>query len=393
MVYSPRRDLNEITYLKGRYVSGNDSDKKYAQSEAKKYYDRLRANGYGAEADKYSGFSYDKAYSDYKARYSPEGRVGTSSGSYIDGIKKGTDENYDLNYKKADLYYRLNEENTDKEYNSKLKSNYLNYEREKAFLPEKLSAMGITGGGSESYLSGLQNTYLNNAYEINRERDSKKAQIEAEKRAAYYDYLMGKNENDSKYAEMKYNGFLNDRSFDYQKLRDSVSDNQYRDNFDYQKEIDNRNYGYQRERDAVSDRQYSDSFNYQLEKDAKNFEYQDRVLNFDNAYKSASLGDFGPLARLYGISEDEMRAKYYNLMAYENSFKSSGKGGGSRKSSGGGYEEVDIYNPDIPNQKVYKGENINGNYFEQINKIAQTFLEQRGHPEKTPGKSLTFIKK
>lgn len=91
-----------------------------------------------------------------------------------------------------------------------------------------------------------------------------------------YDYQLGRDAlADQRYAdELAYNRQLDQRNYDYQLSRDAVADARYADELAYNRGIDQRNYDYQLARDAVNDARYTDETAYSRQLDQRNYDYQ-----------------------------------------------------------------------------------------------------------------------
>lgn len=98
-----------------------------------------------------------------------------------------------------------------------------------------------------------------------------------------------------------YNGYTNDRNYEYQQERDRIADEQWQKQFDYNKDVNDRNY------------------NYQVSTDDRNYAYQ--------------------LAR--DMVEDEQWEKQYQLSLL-NSRNRSGNGSGDKDNTKNAAEEKDL---------------------------------------------------
>lgn len=133
----------------------------------------------------------------------------------------------------------------------------------------------------------------------------------------------------------------------YQVGRDSVADNQWLQQFNYNKNIDDRNYNYQVGRDKVSDKQWNDQFNYQKGRDKvadsqwqKQFDAQNShwQKEFDQNAKQFGMNyalqkmqfDLDKKVRLGQLSIDQAQLALAQARAKSGS---SGGGGASRGSS------------------------------------------------------------
>lgn len=95
--------------------------------------------------------------------------------------------------------------------------------------------------------------------------------------------------------QFDYNKSINDRNFNYQQSRDTVSDNQWQQNFDYQKQranvADNQwqsSFDYQKQRDSVADQQYREKFDYQKNRDAVSDNQWQQAYDYQKARDAVS---------------------------------------------------------------------------------------------------------
>lgn len=119
------------------------------------------------------------------------------------------------------------------------------------------------------------------------------------------------------------------QQFDYNKERDVVSDNQWEQQFNYNKAVNDRNYDYQVNRDRVSDEQWQKQYDYNKAVNDRNYNYQ---LNRDAV-------------------EDSQWQKQYEL-SKKNSTVSSSRGSsssGNRTLSVGDNNSINVDNTDNTN--------------------------------------------
>ncbi len=141
--------------------------------------------------------------------------------------------------------------------------------------------------------------------------------------------------------QFDYNKLVDDRNYNYQLGRDQVADNRWQTEFDYNKAIDDRNYNYQVGRDQVSDRQWQTQFDYNKSVDDRNYNYQ---VNRDSV-------------------ADSQWAKEYALSKQNASKSSSGSRSGSKSGSGNTGNIQQVKNPSQDNVQeainyINAGDNI-----------------------------------
>lgn len=169
---------------------------------------------------------------------------------------------------------------------------------------ENMAEQGLGGSGvSESSRTNYYNTYqnarseaTNNANTIKADFDAKIAQarqngnmqlaqsaIDMYKQKIndlYQTYNLRYQANRDNVADNQwqqqfdYNKSVNDRNYNYQVGRDNVADSQWRQEFDYNKLINDRNYNYQVGRDKVTDSQWQKEFDYNKYNTDRNYNYQ-----------------------------------------------------------------------------------------------------------------------
>ena len=349
MAYNPQKDLNEIVYRKGRYVSGDDKTKKWASESAGQYYKNLMDNGYGYLADQYKNMEYDAAYSDYKTNYSPDKPQKSTSEApkstsqdYINSLRKNADTMLDAEYQKANEMYQREMDKTTQRYNDAKKDSYLDYRTQNQHINQQLGANGITGGAAESTIAANANNYLNGLTALDKEKNSAISDIEAEKRAAYYDQISKKAQNEIEFAREGRAAFESDRNFDEtQKMNEHT------------RWMDGQTVDYNN--NMLAETRTMNEHNRWV--DGQEIDYKNKTLDeartdreYNLAISAAESGNFGPLAKILGITEEQAKQNWKNMVAYEMSFNQGRSGGSrsrsgrssrSRSSSGGDYIAVD----------------------------------------------------
>lgn len=142
-----------------------------------------------------------------------------------------------------------------------------------------------------------------------------------------------------------------EREWAYQQYRDAVGDQQYAD----QQAWNERKYA-----DALAQQDWENS----LTEDKYNRSVEDTAQSQaeERALRYAALGNYGPLAELWGMTEDEVAAYINGQQGGSgggNSGGSSGGGSGSESGSGGGYSGGggNVYDGDVTKGGVY---DVNG---------------------------------
>ncbi len=193
--YTPKSDLNEITWLKEVYTKGSDEDKAWAANEAQKHYGNLRENGYGYLADQYANMSHADAFNAYKTSYDREGDYIVTDADYqktLDNYRNNLNKAADIAAESNMAYYDNMYDGINRKYDDTSKAMQLGYMRDSANLNNQLAVSGITGGMSESARLAAMSGYQGNLYQNEAERNDylnqlefEKAQIERDKNAQY----------------------------------------------------------------------------------------------------------------------------------------------------------------------------------------------------------------
>jgi hypothetical protein len=311
--YTPKNDLNEITWLKQINTYGTAEDKEWAAKEAQKYYNNLRANGYGYLADEYSNLSHAEAFDKYKTTYDKPNDYVVSDADY-----EKTKKNYqnalnaaaDIAAESSMAYYDSMYDGLNRRYDNTSKAMQLDHMRNSADLNRSLAASGITGGMSESTKLAALSGYQNNLYQNEAERseelnrlDFEKGQIERDKNAQYIqnelaatEYARRAYESDRTY-QMQQDQFDRNMRYNY---NNAYYDNMYREATFNE---DNRRWDIQNERAAQEHGVYMD--------DA---EAQRKMNEFNYAMQRAAIGDYSYIQTLIpGVDINEVK-RYLGLM-------------------------------------------------------------------------------
>lgn len=214
----PYTDMNEISWGKKGYTNGAQADKDYFKQYTTPYYDNLRANGYGDIADFFKGANADTAYGYQKGYQKGAGeniyaKQYVDTNKYIEGQRKHANDVLDNSYagQKAMTDNQIN--NLKVQYDDTNKRHYLNYLKSKNALPQQLSAMGYTGGLSETSALGLANEYANNVAETEAQKNAEISGLNAQLLKAYYDKEAQKAQNEAQFAQMGLNQYNTDRDW------------------------------------------------------------------------------------------------------------------------------------------------------------------------------------
>lgn len=266
MAYDAKKDINEIAWLKQVYTNGNDSDKKWAAAEAGKYYDNLRNNGYGHIADNLKGYDAGQAYNFSK------GYVNEYNGQeYADNYKKNANNAYDKQLDAIKANYAGQKDSINLNYDDAVKSARASYLQTQKLLPQQLAAQGISGGASESAHLKLSNNYMNNVYNLEKQRADALKSIDDAIMSATYNTEAQKANAENTYAQMAYD----------------IS----RDTRDY----------FANQRNINADR----NINYE--------QYE-----FNKALSFASAGNFDSLARYMNVTPQEAEQAYRRWIMFNN---------------------------------------------------------------------------
>lgn len=236
---------------------------------------------------------------------------------------------------------KLNEETTKQ--NQALYTDYTKQVNPYGATAESLAVNGLGNSGvAETTKTNLYNTYQNNrtntlntAKNLLAEYD---AQIQKAKQNGDIQLAQSALQLYNQKISNLYNNYQllqNQKQFDYQKDRDLIGDNQWQQQFDYNKFMDDRNYNYQVGRDEVTDKRWQTEFDYNKAIDDRNYNYQvgrDQVT--DNQWKTQF--DYNKLIddRNYNYQvgrdnvADSQWAKEYALQQANARKKSSGSGNG-----------------------------------------------------------------
>lgn len=332
MAYNPKNDLNEIAYLKNIYQSSDKGGKAWAEDQAKKYYKNLIDNNRADLAERMkqmkadTAFSFSKGYNDAVSK-NPYAVSSYDTAKMLNGYRENTRKSIDAAADKAAAQYGGQAESINNYYDDAAKKYYMQYIKDSKALPQRLAAMGITGGASESSLMGLNADYANQVSDLEKQRaealaqnDNAVAQIRAEA-----DMKKADTENDL--SQLEYNMYLNNRDYN--------NENYWKQkNFDYQKYIEDMQAQQNEWQRKQTERAYEDE---RLDKEYDKM-MNTRSFELDKALKMAQMGYFGDLSSILGCSPDEAERIYYNNIGkqymLQYSFKNAGKGGGSSKNKG-----------------------------------------------------------
>lgn len=323
MAYTPKSDINEIAYWKREYNNAkkkNDaSGMQFAQDSAKKFYDNLMSNGYTKEADYLKGADEKSAF-DYSKSYGIKektDKVNSSFDSFVDTYKKNVGSAQEGAISAAKARYDAGMLEVDNTFKDNAKAFYNQYLKEKKALPQNLAALGITGGAAESSMIELGNNYLNNLNQAQIQKNQAIAELEAEKAGAVANAEMNKANAENDIARMAYEKMLGDRDFD-------MSQRQYLDNswlntkgFDENvrmndAQLDNNEYDR-----TWNEKVYGDSRDdvmYQRGWNEKVYGDQQTQIEFENALNAVNVGNFGPLAKLWGMTPEQAMQQYYAFL-------------------------------------------------------------------------------
>jgi hypothetical protein len=167
--------------------------------------------------------------------------------------------------------------------------------------------------------------------------------------------------------QFDYNKSINDRNFNYQQSRDKVNDNQWQQNFDYQKQRANvaddqwqKSFDYQKQRNDVADQQYREKFDYQKSRDAVSDNQWQQAYDYQKARDAVS---------------DSQWEKQYEL-SKKASARSYSSGGGSSSytlvdtgdtgATGNSRSEKEIYSEIAKNIRPVQGVNSDGSPYTKV---------------------------
>ena len=236
---------------------------------------------------------------------------------------------------------KLNEETTKQ--NKALYTDYTKQVNPYGATAESLAANGLGNSGvAESTKTNLYNTYQRNRTDTLNTAKSLLADYNAQITQARQngDIQLAQASLDlyNQQIDNLYNTYQlvqNQKQFDYQKERDTVSDNQWQQEFNYNKNIDDRNYNYQLNRDKVEDSQWQQSFDtsnsqwqqefdYNKAIDDRNYNYQlNRDTIEDNQWQQSFDNSNSQWEKEYELQKKNLAS----------SSSRSSSGGSSRKSS------------------------------------------------------------
>ncbi len=342
MVYSPKSDINEIAYWKRKYNNAkkkNDaSGMQFAQDSAKKYYDSLIGKGYTKEADYLKGADEKSAF-DYSKNYGIKektDKVNSSFDSFADTYKGNVKSAQEGAISAAKARYDAGMLEVDNTFKDNARAFYNQYLKEKKALPQNLAALGITGGAAESSLIELGNNYLNNLNQAQIQKNQAIAELEAEKAGAMANAEMNRANAENDIARLAYEKMLGDRDFD-------MSQRQYLDNT----WLNTKSYDDSRE-DVKYDRTWNekvygdsrDDVMYQRGWNEKIYGDQQTQIEFENALNAVNVGNFGPLAKLWGMTPDQAMQQYYAFL------KGQKQATNFKKGSVNGTVPSDVYGAD-----------------------------------------------
>lgn len=214
----PYPSMNEISWAKKINTNGSQADKDYSSQYATPHYDNLRANGYGDIADFFKGASADGAYG-YQKGYQKGAGENVYAKQYVDTNKFISDQRkyannvLDNSYAGQKAVTDNQIQNLKAQYDDTNRKHYINYLKSKNALPQQLSAMGYTGGLTETSALNLANEYANNVYDTETQKNSEIAGLNAQLLKAYYDKEAQKAQNEAQFAQMGLNQYNTDRDW------------------------------------------------------------------------------------------------------------------------------------------------------------------------------------
>ncbi|MEA4831924.1 MAG: hypothetical protein VB118_04815 [Oscillospiraceae bacterium] len=179
-------------------------------------------------------------------------------------------------------------ESADNGYNTLERQAYINKRQTEANMPATLARTGQTGGMAESTAIKPSVAYGNQLSQIGAERQNAKNTINQNYGNKELQYAI--DFADKIIAQNNYQA-----QFDYQKQRDSVSDQQYKQSFDYNAARDiigdkqyDKNFDYNAARDTITDNRYADQLAYQKQQNELDRQYQQSVFDYNKTRDNVS---------------------------------------------------------------------------------------------------------
>ena len=312
MAYAPKADINEIAYWKREYNNakkkGDAEAMKFAEDSAKKHYDNLTLNGYTTEAgylkgaDEKSAFNYSKGYGLNEQKRKTDAYYNDVVDSYKGNVEKVQKSAIDS----AKSQYEAGKLAVDNSYKDTAKAYYNQYLKKKKALPQNLAALGITGGAAESSMIELGNNYLSNLNEAQNQKNQAMADLEAQKAGAVANAEMNRANAENDIARMTYDKILADRNFDMQERQ--YLDNAWLNTKNFDENVKSNNL----QREAYKDSR--DDVMYDRTQSEKKYADSMKQQELSNALEAVGVGNFEPLARLWGVTADEARQMYLGFL-------------------------------------------------------------------------------
>jgi len=296
-----KKDVNEIAWLKQVYTNGSDSDKAWASTEAKKYYERLRTNGFSNLADSLEGLNAGDAYN-FSKSYVPDYNGQQFADNYRTNASKAIDEQL----KAMNTAYGVQKQGINQQYDDSAKKLYAGYLNSSKKLPQQLAAQGITGGASESANLKLSNNYMQNLYSQEMARNQALGEIDAAIAAATGNAQAQKYNLENQVANMAYDISRDTRDYYANERYKNATINQG------QQQIDNSFYLSMLGND-FNERQFDFNKDITLE----NLNMTKSNTNWDRALAAAGLGNFDLLANELGITPQEAWNRYKQMVKFQ----------------------------------------------------------------------------
>lgn len=205
--YDPYGDVNEISYSKREHTNGDAGMKTWAENNAKPHYSNLVNNGYGEVADFLHNSNADTSYGwqkgyQYGINYNPYTQQRADMDDFISNQRTNANAALESGYANTKAQTDKGIEDINNRYVQSGKSLYNNYLQNSRNLGQQLSAMGYTGGATESSMQKMMSDYNASAGNLASQKESDISALNAQLLQAYYDMEAKKAANENEFSKM-----------------------------------------------------------------------------------------------------------------------------------------------------------------------------------------------
>ena len=199
--------MNEISWAKKDWTNGDASTKDWAAGYAKPQYQKLYDTGHGEAADFLKNSNADQSYGyqkgyQYGMNYNPYSNQRVDMDNIVSTQRNAANSVIDSGYKNMQAQTQKQIDDVNARYLQSNKALYNDYLQSQAKLPQQLSAMGYTGGATETTLARAMSDYNASLGNLNAQKQADISALNTELLKAYNDANAQKAQNEADYTRM-----------------------------------------------------------------------------------------------------------------------------------------------------------------------------------------------